>query len=73
MQLRSQYRMWSKITDWAARVDATRVYTLLDGSRRSVTLEDGRKMSIDVHRYPCRSRSHRQNLWWAYRARAGGR
>ena len=45
MQLRSQYRMWSKITDWAARVDATRVFTL-DGSRRSVTLEDGRKMSI---------------------------
>jgi hypothetical protein len=45
VQLRSQYRMWSKITDWAARVDTTRVFTL-DGSRRSVTLEDGRKMSI---------------------------
>ena len=45
VQLRSQYKMWGKITTWAARIGATKVYTL-DGSRRTVDTDNGGKMTI---------------------------
>ena len=45
VQLSSQYKMWAKITTWAARIDATKVYTL-DGSRRLVPTPNGGEMLI---------------------------
>ena len=45
VQLRAQYRMWSKITAWAARIRATKVFTL-DGSRRMVPTGEGGWMPI---------------------------
>ena len=45
VQLRAQYLMWAKITAWAARIGATKVYTL-DGSRRMVPTGEGGWMPI---------------------------
>jgi len=45
VQLRAQYRMWTNITAWAARIRATKVLTL-DGSRRMVPTGEGGWMPI---------------------------